>query len=140
MAVSISSFSCSQVAARPFSLHFTITSLLTSSPTPPPVSLQRKSAAITRNPQLGFFLGPIRIVVTFFRSDGPMLLFTSSTGFPGNFLTKGKGAVAAFALLGRLLLNGTEVVSLLVVFPTEATGAVFEARMVFLCDGIGEGD
>ena len=48
--------------------------------------------------------------------------------------------MAAFALLGRLLLNGTEVVSLLVVFPTEATGAVFEARMVFLCDGIGEGD
>ena len=82
----------------------------------------------------------MRIVVTFFRSDGPMLLFNSSTGFPGDFLTKGKGAVAAFVRLGRLLLDGTEVVWLLAVFPTDATGAVFEARMVFLCDGTGEGD
>ena len=72
----------------------------------------------------------MRIVVTFFRSDSPMLLFNSSTGFPGDFLTKGKGAVAAFVRLGRLLA----------VFPTDATGAVFEARMVFLCDGTGEGD
>ena len=141
IAVSISSFSCSQVAVKPFSLHFTITSLLTSSPTPPPVSLHRKSAAITKNPQLGFFLGPMRIVVTFFRSDGPTLLFTSSTGFPGDFLTKGKGAVAAFVLLGRLLLfNGTEVVWLLAVFPFDAIGALFEARTVFLWDGTGEGD
>ena len=110
IAVSISSFNCFQVAASPFSLHFTITSLLTSSPTPPPLSLQRKSAAITKNPELGFFLGPMRIVVTFFLSDGPLLLFDSSPGFPGDFLTKGKGAVAAFVLLERLPLNGIEVV------------------------------
>ena len=69
-----------------------------------------------------------------------MLLFTSSTGFPWDFLTNGKGAVAAFVLLGRLLLGGTEVVWLLAVFPTDVTGAVFEARMVFLWDGTGEGD
>ena len=63
----------------------------------------------------------MRIVVTFFRSD---------------FLTKGKGAVAAFVLFGKLL----ELVWLLPVFPTEVTGAVLEARTVFFCDGSGEGD
>ena len=104
------------------------------------MSLHRKSAAITKNPQLGFFLGPMRIVVMFFRSDGPMLLFNSSPAFPWDFLTKGKGAVAALVRLGRLLFNGTGVVWLLPVFPTEATGAVFEVRMVFFCDGAGEGD
>ena len=66
-------------------------------------------------------------MVTFF---GPGLLFTWSTW---DFLAKGKGAVAAFALLGKLLLF--DVVSLLPDFIAGVMGAEFEERTIFFGDG-----
>ena len=72
-------------------------------------------------------------MVTFF---GPGLLFTWSTW---DFLTKGKGAVAAFALLGKLLLL-FDVVSLPPDFIAGVMGAELEERTIFFGDGTGDGD
>ena len=71
-------------------------------------------------------------MVTFF---GPGLLFTWSTWA---FLAKGKGAVAAFALLGKLLLF--DVVSLPPDLIAGVMGAEFEERTIFFGDGTGDGD